>query len=304
MHSSLASLLLLVAGAPLARANGFRQYGHNNASSLVSPRLSSSSFDLAGAKRWVYLANAAYCSQSALESWSCGDNCAAGVAASAVVFVAESLLSLQGYVAFDATSGTVVVAFRGTEDVENWIENIDFIKTSPYSDFPTAEVHQGFYEDWRALAADVESAIATARAAGGDAAAPLTVVGHSLGGALAALAAFDLARDGYSVSEVWTAGSPRVGNSNFASAFETVFARGENTRLTHYHDIVPHVPEEALGFHHVAGEVWLDEANDAATVCDGSGEDGACSNSCSPFSCTSVDDHLDYIGVPMGSGSC
>ena len=33
-------------------------------------------------------------------------------------------------------------------------------------------------------------------------------------------------------------------------------------------------------------------------------EDNSCSNSCSPFSCTSIDDHLNYLGSPIGIDAC
>ena len=95
--------------------------------------------------------------------------------------------------------------------------------------------------------------------------------------------------------------------------------------INHYYDTVPHrkyaivatlspcthpsitqcdparraVPMEVLGYHHVVSEVWYNSANTAYTLCNdsSSGEDDSCSNSCSPFSCTSVDDHLDYMDV-------
>jgi len=75
-------------------------------------------------------------------------------------------------------------------------------------------------------------------------------------------------------------------------------------RVTHYHDMVPHVPEELLGYHHVSTEVWYNEPSTTYKVCDGSGEDDSCSNSCAPVSCTSIDDHLDYLNTPLGGSAC
>ena len=55
-------------------------------------------------------------------------------------------------------------------------------------------------------------------------------------------------------------------------------------RVTHGFDPVPHLPLEAMGFHHVATEVYYNELQTKHTVCNGSGEDGKCSNKviCAP----------------------
>ena len=64
------------------------------------------------------------------------------------------------------------------------------------------------------------------------------------------------------------------------------------------------MPQEALGYHHVSTEVFYDEPSTAHQVCDGSGEDPNCSDSCAPVHCTSVDDHLDYLNTPLGGDNC
>ena len=81
----------------------------------------------------------------------------------------------------------------------------------------------------------------------------------------------------------------------------------ESVRVTHNRDIVPSVPPQYVGFHHVAREVWqLDGEKLFGTkvylpwVCDGSGEDPVCHNSvCFMGLCTSVSDHMQYMGAPM-----
>ena len=54
-----------------------------------------------------------------------------------------------------------------------------------------AQVHQGFYQAWTAIKSNVVSAVGVARTSCGTC-NTLLVVGHSLGGALATLAAFEL----------------------------------------------------------------------------------------------------------------
>ena len=156
----------------------------------------------------------------------------------------------------------------------------------------------------------MKQALASASAAHGT--TDVVVTGHSSGGSCATLLAFDIARGAtglaaFNVKSVITFGSPRVGNSQFVAAHASF---GLNSvRVTHYHDIVPHVPEEFMGYQHVPSEVWYEEGYSAGTsytICNDSvdGEDDSCSNSCSPFSCTSTSDHLLYLGTPMGGDGC
>ena len=54
----------------------------------------------------------------------------------------------------------------------------------------------------------------------------------------------------------------------------------------------------------VTNEVYFNEDSSEFTICDGSGEDADCSNSCGPLHCTSASDHLDYMNLPLGSDNC
>ncbi|HSU67742.1 MAG TPA: lipase family protein, partial [Tepidisphaeraceae bacterium] len=65
------------------------------------------------------------------------------------------------------------------------------------------------------------------------------VTGHSLGGAMATLAALRLATEGLDVRGVYTFGSPRVGNDEFYAKYSV-----PHYRLVNNNDVVPHVPLE------------------------------------------------------------
>lgn len=124
------------------------------------------------------------------------------------------------------------------------------------------------------------------------------VTGHSLGGALATLAALDLRVSlGLPDVRVVSFGSPRVGNYIFSKWFEKEI--GPHWRFTHNRDIVPSVPPGYMGFHHVSQEVWVVDVLSHRTlvgICDGSGEDPKCHNSvCHLGLCSSVADHLLYL---------
>ena len=79
-----------------------------------------------------------------------------------------------------------------------------------------------------------------------------------------------------------------------------------SNRITHYFDIVPHLPQEILNYKHLPGEIWYNELNSQYTTChDEDNEDNHCSNICSPFFCTSISDHLNYLNISMGkNGNC
>lgn len=228
--------------------------------------------------------------------------------------------NVRGYVGWDADRSRAIVSFRGTEprSLENWLENLDAKhaqwRLGAGGDAGLFRVHAGFLDSYLAVRNEAFAALAglAARYGGGGAsgALPVAITGHSLGGALATLAAFELdlaglpargdgvggevsSRVSTEVMGVWTFGSPRVGDDAFASAYGG--SLGDVTwRVTHSHDIVPSVPVRLMGYHHVSTEVfYAPGASDAPRVCDGSGEDPACSDG--EWTHASVVDHLYYL---------
>jgi len=70
--------------------------------------------------------------------------------------------------------------------------------------------------------------------------AKLALTGHSLGGALATLAAIDLkSRLGLPVDSLYTFGCPRCMNAALASHSAALIPTVR--RMTHWRDVVPHV---------------------------------------------------------------
>lgn len=82
----------------------------------------------------------------------------------------------------------------------------------------------------------------------------LVVTGHSLGGAVATIAAASLRAAGLPC-DLYTYGSPRVGNAAFAQ-FVTDQA-GAEFRVTHTDDPVPRLPPILFGYRHVSPEYWI-----------------------------------------------
>jgi hypothetical protein len=88
----------------------------------------------------------------------------------------------------------------------------------------------------------------------------IVVTGHSLGGAVATLAAAQLRSEGWVVS-LYSYGAPRVGGRAL-SAFISGQAGG-NYRVTHRNDPVPNLPLLIMGFVHVSPEYYIDAVNGA-----------------------------------------
>lgn len=88
---------------------------------------------------------------------------------------------------------------------------------------------------------------------------PLHVTGHSLGGAVSAIAAMELRLSGWNVAELYTFGMPRPGNAALAQRFEELFA-GKFYRVTHGKDPFVDMPPQIDGYVHLEPEVFYDNS--------------------------------------------
>ncbi|CAI4233271.1 unnamed protein product [Auanema sp. JU1783] len=114
------------------------------------------------------------------------------------------------------------------------------------------------------------------------------VTGHSLGGAMAALAAFRLSyrkvvENPYDIRLI-TFGEPREGDYEYAQIFQQYVPY--SFRIVHYTDPVPHLPPldelnitlTGYPFHHTR-EIWYDNKFTSYTICNTTwGEDENCSD--------------------------
>ena len=134
------------------------------------------------------------------------------------------------------------------------------------------------------------------------------ITGHSLGASLASVCAIHLHQRGVFLDSAVTFGSPRTGNSVFADWYHRVIYNFTRYpfRVTHYRDPIIHLPPYGLSglhFHHVAREVFFSkQEGDSHKICDGSGEDHTCSLGWTPI--PSSRDHLNYMGMELGSENC
>lgn len=149
-----------------------------------------------------------------------------------------------------STDKFVVVTFRGTETdkVEDIITDLDTGMTKGYK----GKIHKGFKQAYNKVKAPIELKLADHKAQS----KALWLAGHSLGGALATLAAYDLKEKGYKVSGVYTIGQPRVGNKSFTRAFDSLL-KNRCFRFAHKDDKVPQIPLKELGYDHAGKAIYI-----------------------------------------------
>jgi hypothetical protein len=181
----------------------------------------------------------------------------------------------QVYVAQDDRS--IVVAFRGSEapttldGLKDWLltnaNNYLILPTGRAgTDFAAAGVgarfHRGFLEALEKVWGPLLGAVDEAQKAKER---PLWITGHSLGGALALLAAWRFQRQFMAVQEVITFGAPMVGNEAASQAFGREFP-GKIFRYVDLEDVVPHLPTVSLianAYSHCLDQVALSAAEAA-----------------------------------------
>jgi hypothetical protein len=146
--------------------------------------------------------------------------------------------SVFGLMGRNAQSKTAFVALRGTLELQEWVADFDAV-AEPYRELPGfGDVHKGFQAVYLAVRDSLRAGLAEACAG----CTRLLVTGHSLGGALAVLAAPDLLANTppYLAPQLITFGGPRVGLANFTAPFNAKIE--DCVRVVNFLDIVPAIP--------------------------------------------------------------
>jgi hypothetical protein len=139
---------------------------------------------------------------------------------------------IQAFAAASAARATTLVAFRGTTRALDDILT-DF-KTWPKNWCTGGKVHAGFCDAFEQHRAKLSSWLAAHPG-------KCLITGHSLGGALAALAA-----SVFKPARLITYGAPRVGDN----AFSATLAGVATERYVNCCDIIARVPPQFLGYRH------------------------------------------------------
>lgn len=163
----------------------------------------------------------------------------------------------------------IAIVFRGTDSIRDWITDVDFLREELLTSrrFGRAEVHSGFLQAYQSILGALTDRLRVLAdghlADGHHSTKPIFVAGHSLGGALALLAALELERQGFEIAQVYTYGQPRLGNRAFCRVYNA--ALGDRTyRVVYQEDIVPrvpHLPAVTDWYRHCGTEVFIPSVN-------------------------------------------
>lgn len=139
----------------------------------------------------------------------------------------------QGFIA--RSSDVMLIAFRGTDQLTDWLDDLDVRPESR----PYGIVHAGFLAAFRRVEAQLKSALA------GAGVRRIWLTGHSLGGALATITAAELRPQSF--TGIYTYGQPRVVDAAARGMLDNTYA-GRFVRFVNNRDLVTRVPP---GFLHV-----------------------------------------------------
>lgn len=153
------------------------------------------------------------------------------------------------------TDQFIVLAFRGSQEAKDWRTNFSTrlkkftIKSTmePLEEDrtpPRGQVHRGFQAAWNSVEDQVIQQIEKWNQ-GQSIQMPLLLTGHSLGGALATVAAASLVKRKFNIQGVYTFGQPRVGDWIFATEIGRLL-QGKVFRFVNNNDIVPRIPPSYL----------------------------------------------------------
>jgi hypothetical protein len=146
-----------------------------------------------------------------------------------------------------STPVATLLSFRGTESVGDWLADLNTARTTR----PYGVVHRGFYHAFTDVQSRIEQSLRTLPGR------RLVVTGHSLGGALATVAAAEwLSSGAFEVASVYTYGQPRAGNAAWQQLLDAKLG-DRFARFVNDDDIVPRVPP---GFVH-AGKLYHFDAD-------------------------------------------
>ena len=143
------------------------------------------------------------------------------------------------------------MAFRGTNELGDWLDNINaFTQKELFGEF-----HRGF---WRSVEDVWDPIDARFRKLQEKQRRPLFITGHSLGGAMATIAAARLIHEDKPFTNVYTFGQPRAMTRDTSRIFN-VECKSRFFRFHNNNDFVTRVPARIMGYSHIGSYLYISE---------------------------------------------
>ncbi|KAJ2828589.1 hypothetical protein IWW50_001307 [Coemansia erecta] len=199
-----------------------------------------------------------------------------------------------GYIARNPSGRFIVVAFRGTGETSQWADNVNIVQVPWPDEISGSRVHAGFLRGYTSVQSDVLSKLKSLATQYPD--YSIAIVGHSLGGARAALCFLDVSVKMPELMPrvyMYTQGQPRTGNKNFADAIDALSA--PKYRGVYEYDVAPRLPPTIMGYHHHSTEAWYH--NNDTLLCLQPTVDDGCAGNGDILHPLSIDDHFGYPGL-------
>ena len=139
----------------------------------------------------------------------------------------------------------IVLVFRGSQQLQDWRTNFKIrlknfsILADSQAVLPEGRVHTGFFEAWQS----VERSVVYYLRRWWTPDTCLWITGHSLGGALANIAAISLEYQGFKVSGLYTFGQPRIADWKMVNSVNKQM-RDRMFRYANNNDVVPLIPPQ------------------------------------------------------------
>ncbi|KAH9245818.1 hypothetical protein BSLG_004082 [Batrachochytrium salamandrivorans] len=243
--------------------------------------------------RYMKFSGAVYCANiSTSRMWDCGELCTGETSGTQVLATLHDTKSNRhgsavGIIAIQHNTETIIVAFRGSVFLSDWVTNFKFsiavtagtlFKSKDRSAPRNVLIHSGYRRAYLRIRKQLRFSLKAIVSL--FPAYQIVFTGHSMGGGLASIAAMDAAVDfgppKTPSMHIYTYGMPRVGNSVWANWVNSI-SFGSVYRVARWNDPIPRIPQMFLGYRHFSQGIGIDR-NDRTVNCTNTGVAGETSD--------------------------
>jgi hypothetical protein len=165
------------------------------------------------------------------------------------------LIGTKATIGIEPSTKEIIISHRGSQNLQNWVMDLNFKKTRLPNSPEGVLVHEGFLYMYQSTAQEINKYLMIILDSRDYEGYKVVITGQSLGGALATIHIVDIASKvkskGFKI-ELYTYHSPRVGNQEFVN--HVVSLDFPTARYTNRADIFSHLCPRSWGFVHIPVE--------------------------------------------------